>query len=207
MAAVQHKDIPEAHLHETKGVATAAAKASLMAKGDGTGEWRKIRDDDFDYTNKANNKYGWADIADSLYTSAAPLSVASGVRAVIPNNALLARTDSSRFPGIWNPATNSFSFADLNSFYNIRIDFKVKAAAVGAFNVDVEIESASGPTVVSALTLGIQGGGYENKVTDLRGFYVSNIVRNQSLKLYVKSNTPITLYDIGFTVNRTYLES
>jgi len=37
--SIAHKDIPEAGLHEPKGVSTAAAKTAYIATGTGTGSW------------------------------------------------------------------------------------------------------------------------------------------------------------------------
>lgn len=39
--AQEHVDIAEAELHETKGISTAVAGASLIADGAGSGEWRE----------------------------------------------------------------------------------------------------------------------------------------------------------------------
>lgn len=39
---IQHKDIPEAQLHEAKGASTAAADKIYVADGAGSGVWKKI---------------------------------------------------------------------------------------------------------------------------------------------------------------------
>lgn len=39
--AIQHKNIPDAELHESKGVATATANTAYFANGSGSGTWKK----------------------------------------------------------------------------------------------------------------------------------------------------------------------
>lgn len=40
--AVQHKNIPDAELHEPKGVASATANTTYFANGSGSGTWKKV---------------------------------------------------------------------------------------------------------------------------------------------------------------------
>lgn len=39
---IQHKDIPEAYLHEPKGVSSAAADRVYVSNGSGSGSWKKL---------------------------------------------------------------------------------------------------------------------------------------------------------------------
>ncbi len=39
--AIQHKNIPDAELHESKGVASAASNTAYFANGSGSGTWKK----------------------------------------------------------------------------------------------------------------------------------------------------------------------
>lgn len=41
MANVQHKDLPNADLHETKGISSATAESILVADGAGSGTWKR----------------------------------------------------------------------------------------------------------------------------------------------------------------------
>lgn len=41
MANVQHKDLPNAELHEPKGVSTAAVDSFYVADGAGSGSWKR----------------------------------------------------------------------------------------------------------------------------------------------------------------------
>lgn len=46
--SVQHKDIPEAQLHEPKGISTATSKQVYVASGAGTGVWQKVKSDNLE---------------------------------------------------------------------------------------------------------------------------------------------------------------
>lgn len=205
---IQHKDIPSAQLHEPKGIVVAAIKTSYMANGAGSGTWRRVNDADLDYSNKANNKFGWNDIADNLYTVGSPKSILSGVRTQLTNNGAAAQTDISRLGAIWDTSLNQFLVNDLNAFYIVRVGFKVKAAAVAGvpYLLTVEYQSANGPTVINGDTRVLKGGSAINQISMTQGFYNGSFINNQSVKIFVTADTDITLYDIGFTIQRAYVE-
>ena len=204
----QHKDIPEAQLHEPKGVSTAVNKAVYKANGTGSGAWAKLSDADMDYATKANNRFGWNDISDSLYTVGSPLSISSGVRTKITNNALGSQTDTSRLGSIWDSVNNRFLVNDLNAFYIVRVNCKIKAAAAAGtpYVITFETESANGPTVITGNTQILKGGSYVNQVSWTSGVYVGSFINNQALSLYATPDTNITLYELGFVVQRGYVE-
>lgn len=60
---VQHASIPEAYLHESKGVSTATANTAYLANGSGSGTWRKILSTDL------NSLTGDAGVADKTIVS------------------------------------------------------------------------------------------------------------------------------------------
>lgn len=45
--SVQHKDIPEAQLHEPKGISVASANQAYISNGAGSGAWSKIKSSNF----------------------------------------------------------------------------------------------------------------------------------------------------------------
>lgn len=45
---VQHKDIPDAQLHEPKGISTAANRQAYFANGSGSGTWKKVGSENLD---------------------------------------------------------------------------------------------------------------------------------------------------------------
>lgn len=207
--SIQHKDIPDAQLHEPKGVATAVNKAVYKANGSGSGSWGKLTDLDMDFSDKTKNAFGWNDIADSQYTSASPRSVSGGVRTLLTNNALAAQTDTSRLGIIWNTAGSYFQVNDLNALYTVRTQFKCKASATAGvpYVVKLEVETSNGPTVISVNDQFIKGGSYENGVSFTSQFYLGSFINNTPLKVYITPDTNITLYDIGFVIARSYKET
>lgn len=206
--SIQHRDIPEAQLHEPKGVSTAANKTVYKANGAGSGVWSRLTDTDQDFSDKTKNKFGWNDVSDSLYTVGSPLSISSGVRTKITNNGLAAQTDTSRLGAIWNTSTNNFLVNDLNAVYLVRMNCKAKAAAAAGtpYVITFEAESANGPTVISGNTQILKGGSYVNQLSWTSSFYIGSFINNQALTLYATPDTNITLYDIGFVIQRAYVE-
>ncbi len=207
--SIQHENIPEAHLHEPKGVSVAATKTVYHADGVGSGSWRKTLDTDMDYSDKTTNRFGWNDISDSLYTSGSPRAISSGARTQLTNNALKAQTDTSRLGVLWNSSTNLFLINDLNAFYTLRIAYKCTAAAVVGvpYIVLTELESANASTVIAGYTQIIKGGGAVNQVTHTLGFYNGSFINNQSLKIYLTPDTNVNIYDVGLVLQRTYVET
>jgi hypothetical protein len=206
--SIQHVNIPNAQLHESKGVSTAAANSVYIANGTGSGVWRKPTDLDTDYSDKTKNKFGWNDVADSLYTLAGPRTILSGVRTQLTNNGVSAQSDTSRLGSLWDPVLNQFLINDLNGFYIVRTSFKIKASATAGtpYIATLEYQSSNGPTVISGDSRLIKGGSAVNQISMTQGFYNGSFINNQALKLYLTADTDITLYDIGFIVERTYVE-
>lgn len=206
---MQHSAIPDGKRHEPKGISTAANKTVYLSNGAGSGSWSRIHENDLEYADKTKNIYGWNDISDSLYTPGAPMSISSGVRTLITNNGLAPQTDTTRLGAIWNTSLNQFLINDLNAFYLLRTTMKVKAAAAAGtpYALLMEWESASGPTVISGSTQFIKGGNYENNITLQRSFYNGSVINNAPLKIYVTPDTNITLYTLGFLIQRTYKET
>ena len=199
---IQHKDIPEAQLHETKGAASASAKQAHMATGTGTSEWRRINESDLTYSDKTKNLFGWNDVADSQYTLGAPLSISSGVATKVPNNASAAQTDTTRLGAIWSPGSSSFLFNDLNGSYLLRVQMKVKttAAAGTPYQAKVEIKTVAPVVTVASFDCPIKGGS-----TQL--VYIGSAVNGTQVEVFITPDANVTVYDIGFTIQRLYKET
>lgn len=206
---IQHVNIPDAQIHEPKGVVSAANKTAYIANGSGSGSWRKIKESDIDYTSAADNQYGWNDISDNLYTSSSPRSIASATRTQLTNNGAAVQSNTTRLGAIWSTVNNRFDINDLNSSYLIRVTLKLKAAAAAStpYTFKLDLESNSGPFIIAGQDMFIKGGSYENHVTCTFPIYMGAVINNLPLKLYVTADTAITIYDIGFFVQRLYKES
>lgn len=205
--SIGHKDIPDAQLHEPKGIVSAITKAVYRATGTGTGVWARLTQSDLDFSDKTKNRTGWNDVSDNQYTSGSPRALTSGARVQLTNNTLGTQTDVSRLGALW--ASNQLSINDLNAAYSIRINFKATAAAAAGtpYVVLIELQSDNGSTVISGTTQFIKGGGYINQVSITIPFYMGSFVNNQPLKLFVTPDTAMNIYDIGFVLQRNYVET
>lgn len=207
--SIQHKDIPNAQLHEPKDINSASTKEAYLADGAGSGDWRRITDTEINYADKTKNLFGWNDISDSLYTSGSPRAITAATRTQLTNNGGAVQTDVSRLGALWNTSTNLFLINDLNAFYTLRISMKATAAAAAGtpYIMLVELQSDSGSLVFSGSTLGMKGGGYVNQLNAVVPFYLGSSINNTNLKVFVTPDTNTNIYDIGFVLKRDYKES
>lgn len=206
--AIQHKDVPDAQLHEPKGIIGAVNKAVYFADAAGSGAWRAITEQELSYADKTKNKFGWNDISDSLYTSGTPRAVAAA-RTQVTNNGLAAQSDTSRLGSVWNNGTNVFTINDLNAAYELRFSFKCTAAAAAGtpYICTVELESSNGPLVFASGTLTLKGGGAVNHMNMVVPFYSGSSINNFNTSVYITPDTALAVYDIGFFLRRTYKET
>lgn len=209
MAAIQHKDIPDAERHDPKGLSSASVSQVYVASGPSAGSWRKLQETDLDYTNKTKNIFGWNDISDSQFTSGAPRAITAATRTQLTNNALATQTDVSRLGALWDTANSRFLINDLNAAYILNVNMKVTAAAAAGtpYQLTLELESANGPTVIRGQSDFIKGGGVVNQKAFAMPIYIGSFVNNQFLRLFVTTDTNVNIYDVGFTLQRTYRES
>lgn len=180
-----------------------------VALGGGTGTWRKLFPNDLDHSDLTKNINGWNDISDSLYTVASPRAIAATTRTQLTNNAAAPQSTNVRLGSLWNTSTNKFLINDVNAVYSLRLSAKIKAAAAAGtpYMVKLELQSDNGNTVILAHDTSIKGGGYENCVALTDTIYNGSFINNQGLALFITADTAITLYDVGFVIQRTYKES
>jgi hypothetical protein len=207
--AIQHLNIPDAQLHEAKGAAGAANKNVMFADGAGGSAWRTITESELSYATKANNRFGWNDVADSAYTSGSPRAISSGVRTQLTNNGLATQTDTSRLGALWNTGTNVLLINDLNAAYDLRIAMKatVGAASGTPYTMLIELESATGSLIYAAATLAMKGGGSISYLNFSLPFYVGTYINNVNTTIYITPDTNTNIYDIGLFLRRAYKES
>lgn len=208
MPDIQHSVLTDPQIHEPKGITTATTQTVYISNGAGSGTWRKLRPNDLDTGTAANNINGWNDIHDSLYTSGSPRAISSGARTKLTNNALDANTNTTRLGSIWSTVNNNFVINDLNSFFIIRINCKVTAAAAASspYICLFELESVNGPTIVTGNTCFIKGGSNINQLSIPFAFPLVSSINNTALSIFATPDTNINMYDIEFVVQRAYKE-
>lgn len=205
---IQHRDIPDAQLHEPKGVVAASSSEVYVADGAASGAWRKIRETDLDLSDQSTNLYGWNHRKDALYTAGAPLSITGGVKTSFYNDGLHPLTNTTRPLGI-TYSTGQFVTTNLNASYIIRVMAKITAAATAStpYTVKVSMEGGAVPLTFAAQDLFIKGGGYVNDIALNIMFYTGSLNTNQPIRIFLTPDTNIAVYDMGYMIQRTYLES
>lgn len=207
MADVQHSALTDPNIHEPKGVATATVSKVYVANGAGTGIWRKLVEDDLDFTTPASNKFGWNFRVDSTYTSGAPLSCPATVKTLCPNDGLVALSNITRPIGV-TYTTNNFTPTNLNSSYVMRLSFKIKASAAAGtpYVVKVSLEGGAVPLEFTANTQFVKGASYINEISHDYLFFTGSLNTNQPVTIYLTADTDCTVYDIRQLLQRTYVE-
>lgn len=129
--AIAHKDIPEAGLHEPKGVSTAAAGTVYVADGAGSGDWEDPIPTDL-------VRVGWGNYNDYA-TSITPISVSATTWTKLTNDALGSLTDETYLPDgvttLWDDTNDQFDFTDLplGSTVDIRTDIVITTTAANQY--------------------------------------------------------------------------
>lgn len=210
MADVQHRNISDLESHEPKNISTATNGQLYVANGSASGVWKKLNEvDSIDYSVAAKNRFGWNDIADNQYTSGSPLAITATTKTLVPNNGLGTQTDTTRLGALWQTASSKFVINDLNALYILRLNMKVTAAAAAGtpYTVLVNMEGGSPAVTVASYNGFVKGGGYVNQFSISLPFYVGPYINNTDIKLYLTPDTNVNVYDIGFLLQRTYVES
>lgn len=210
MADVQHRNISDLESHEPKNISTATNGQLYVANGSASGVWKKLNEvDSIDYSVAAKNRFGWNDIADNQYTSGSPLAITATTKTLVPNNGLGTQTDTTRLGALWQTGSSKFVINDLNASFTLRLNFKATAAAAAGtpYTILVSMEGGSPAVEFAAFNGFIKGGGYVNKFSVTLPFYVGTYVNNTDIKVYLTPDTAVNVYDIGFLLERNYVES
>jgi len=186
MATIEHKDIPNANLHETKGVSTATTGAVLTANA-GVGLWQIP-------------SYG------ELY-----ISGGAGVVA-LPAASAFTRVDTAGT--IWtvgvnkdmtlNAATGEFTIITAGT-YNVAMWIVFTTAALGAGTTYNFRYAIGGVTSTRTISTSKHTAGVDTMDTAASG--LATFAANDVVSLYVggdatSSGTNITVVEAGFTLHR-----
>lgn len=164
--AIEHKNIPEANLHEPKGVSVATAGRAYISNGAGSGSWKPIIDPTGVAANKIwvadglggvtardTTRMGWWDYNDATTAGTPIVLTAAGTPFNLTNDGAGGSTNKTyRLPevaDIWNSGTNRFDFTGLKlgDTVEMRIDTVVTTTGVNH-------------EVLTSIQLGIGGSPY-----------------------------------------------
>ena len=147
---------------------------------------------------------GWADYADTQYTSGSPFSVAADTDTVLPNNA--------------GGGVAAYLPSDVSAFYdgtvitgrtgdhlNITINFDVlpTSASTTLLEVWFDIGGAVGELYRRLVTFP-KGNGIVRPVTLTTGVYTLDTWETNGATVFVRSNGPCEIYNIRFVINRNH---
>lgn len=185
---IQHRDIPDAQLHQAKGSSTASAGQLLTANGDGTST--------FQTPTFTTTLAGFWDYNDTATTSTPIALTTPGTEYQLTNNGLGVNTYlAARLPSllnIFNTSTNYFSFIGLSvgDMLDIRVDLEVTSTNANTI-VDIVLELGIGATpyklTVDRQYLKSSG---THKIVSSLPFYIGNFnTLDNPARLLMKSDT------------------
>lgn len=212
MSDVQHASLSGAAVHECKQISTASTSdAGKIITPSGTsagqGVLRRLYPDELDHSDPTRNVTGFNLINDSQYTSGSPRALSSGSRVKLTNNALGANTSQARLGTLWLTGSNAFSITDEDSLYTLVVRMKVVTGSPAGTPYGLDIELDVGGVVIAGNTHFIKGGSAVNFISQPLPFYVGPTVLSGNLDVYVRPDTNMSIYDVGFLLSREYMES
>lgn len=213
MADIQHADLPNNLLHEPLHIQTSTTSdsgkvitPSSVTNGESQLRYLTVGD----ITNSGATSWtGWAQYADSTYTSASKLAVSAGVRTKVTIDGLGTRTNTSGLPSgvssFWNTGTNKLTPASVNDAYDIRLNFKCALDSTSADRyVDVELDIGGSIGVVAANTyLMIKDTATHQFIFNFPVFSAATFIANGG-EFYVTPSFATDFWDFEVLVVRTH---
>ena len=153
------------------------------------------------------NMTGWGSYADSSHTIGSPLSILSGVRATLDNDAVnkietQIPSDSTTF---FYPVTQTIIATNDGDSYNLSIRFKAKMSVNnGYFDIDLDIGGAQGIISQESIVFTRASNTEQRFDIDLTVFSGATFVANGGTLSITPQNGNMEIYDIRFVIVRTH---
>jgi hypothetical protein len=153
------------------------------------------------------NMTGWARYLDTTYTSGSPLSISSGVRSTLTNNAnnkleTQLPSDATKF---FDETTQKFIAINNGDSYNLSIRFKAKIDVNnGYFDIDLDIGGTQGIISQESVIFTRAANTEQRFDIDLVLFSGSTFVSNGGSLKITPQNGNMQIYDISFVIVRTH---
>lgn len=220
MAVVQHKNIPDAQLHEPKGIAATASNNVYVADGAGGGTWKRIGSDalaglsgDAGVAGKkvvSNGTNGFNLVTDAAYGSMTVTTNTNAFTMVAAADTTLKTTSQYQlFTGTGAPWV-----AGLSSGVTFSVD-RLTVSVPGVYQIDLWASVGGFPTTTAKVAIKhrLNGGAFSdrnpvvksNAVGDadqLTGFGLITLAANDYIQLYVASTASggLILTDVNFVM-------
>lgn len=200
---VEHVNIPEAGLHEPKGVSTAQTGTVYIADGAGSGSWGDPIPTDL-------NRSGFVNYNDYA-TSITPQAISSSTWTKLTNDTLGPQTLEIYLPSsvtsMWDTVNNQFDFSELalGSMVEMRLDLTFTTASVNQF---VDLRMVLGEGHASEYTVGIGSQHYKtistyNKAIPF-GMYIGNtLTKDNPGQLEIFSDDTLSVIINGWYIKVT----
>lgn len=147
---------------------------------------------------------GWARYSDTQYTEASPFFLPANTDTILPNNAGTVLDDEKP--------------RDIPSFYAggkitgrvgdgilIRVDLTVKPTSALSEFIDIWFDIGDGnDRIFPELKTFPKGNGIERRISLTSSGYTLDTWSANGATLYVRSNGPVSIYDISYTITRTH---
>ena len=183
----EHKDLPDAQLHEPKGAASASAGQVYISDGAGSGSWVRPT--------------GWETHLDGTYTSSSKLAITAGTRTkvTIDGTALALGQDLAT----WDTSTNRLVAEGNNFCYHIRLDFKCSSTTAGI--IDIEYSAGGVQTLLTRTVSFSKGSSVTNSVvSSLEVFAGPPVTSNGGFEFYITPDQNIDAWDFGIFIVRSH---
>ena len=178
------------------------------APNDGTGDpLRTAFDKVNDNFTEAYSFTGWGRYLDSTYTSGSPLSILSGVRTTLTNNAV-SKIETQLPIGVatfFDETTQKITAINDGDAYTMSIRFKAKMSVnSGYFDIDLDIGGALGIISQESIVF-TRGSGTEQRFDiDLTVFSGATFVANGGTLSVTPKNGDMDIYGISFVIVRIH---
>jgi hypothetical protein len=153
---------------------------------------------------------GWANYADSQYTSGAPLAIAAGAKTQLTINGAGAATNTAYANGmpadVWSG--NRFRPSGLGEAYNVRITATVTQSSSGAghyvtFDADIGTDETPFMSASQSIPL-IKGQGVPTLVTLAAPFFCLDTFGRNGARFYLTPSVDVQVYGAAVFIQRTF---
>lgn len=223
MANIQHKNIPEAQLHEPKGASSAASGTVYVSTGTGTGNWQSpvsalgvgvdegkvLRSTSSNTAEWVYPPEGWGFYLHSgtgqvLNTTASKLII-DGAGAA-SESSYLPRDIRGTGTELWSTADNKMLPIAEGDFYQVRIDIPVVSETGTVTDITIQLDIGGAATPTTIITEGYEIGGRDTPYIVRSSFPVfsgSTFLANGG-QVFVKTNAgTITIGSPQILIERT----
>lgn len=147
---------------------------------------------------------GWAQYADTQYTSGAPFSVVADTDTIVPNNGL-GVLDSQKPSDVVTFYDGSVITGRFNDGITVTVDLSVVPTSAGTTLVEFWFDIGGGiPPIYPRLVSFPKGSGVTRPINFTVTGYTLDTWEANGATLYCRGNGPFDIYNIRYVITRTH---